>query len=314
MKPRTMSLEMPLRRSPVYLLATLALSWVLGGCTARRDEPRRTGDSAVGEAAGAGLAAADDLEAHLRGLRAKAPEGFTIVPVPPFVVVGQGTAAQVQPFVEMVRWTVEKMTQDFVSTLPAQLTDIWLFPDDRSYRDGAWRLFRDRPSTPFGYYSPREGALIMNISTGGGTLVHEIVHPLLHADFPELPPWFNECMAALYEQSGEEDGHIVGFANWRLPGLQKAIREGRAYPFAELFRMTGDDFYVNGTGRETAEARYICLYLQAQGLLPRYYKEFRTAPDRDPTGENTLLEVCDEETLDVLQARWEGFVLGLSAP
>ena len=32
----------------------------------------------------------------------------------------------------------------------------------------------------------------MNISTGGGTLVHEIVHPFIEANFPACPPWLNE--------------------------------------------------------------------------------------------------------------------------
>ena len=51
----------------------------------------------------------------------------------------------------------------------------------------------------------------MNISTGGGTLVHEIVHPFVAANFPNCPAWFNEGLGSLYEQSGEVNGAIHGY-------------------------------------------------------------------------------------------------------
>ena len=41
----------------------------------------------------------------------------------------------------------------------------------------------------------------MNIATGGGTLVHEIVHPFMAANFEQCPSWFNEGLGSLYEQS-----------------------------------------------------------------------------------------------------------------
>jgi len=37
---------------------------------------------------------------------------------------------------------------------------------------------------------------------------------------------FNEGLASLYEQSAERDGRIIGQTNWRLRGLQSAIRKG----------------------------------------------------------------------------------------
>jgi hypothetical protein len=59
----------------------------------------------------------------------------------------------------------------------------------------------------------------MNIQTGGGTLVHEIVLPFMEANFPQCPPWFNEGLGSLYEASSERDGEIIGLLNWRLKGL-----------------------------------------------------------------------------------------------
>jgi hypothetical protein len=66
---------------------------------------------------------------------------------------------------------------------------LWLFKDKTSYETHVREIFHDSPTTPFGYYSPAHRALIMNIATGGGTLVHEIVHPEYHSTlFPGGAP------------------------------------------------------------------------------------------------------------------------------
>ena len=71
----------------------------------------------------------------------------------------------------------------------------------------------------FGFYMSGERKMVMNIATGTGTLAHELVHPLLAEDFPNVSSWFNEGFASLYEQSGSRGSRMMGFVNWRLPGL-----------------------------------------------------------------------------------------------
>jgi hypothetical protein len=152
---------------------------------------------------------------------------------------------------------------------------------------------------------------VMNIETGGGTLVHEIVHPFVEANFPDCPPWLNEGLGSLYEQSGEQEGHIVGYTNWRLPGLQRDIRRGRLKPFRELLAMDGRAFYDDAAGTNYAQARYLCYYLQERGLLTRFYREFHRSRAADPTGFDTLKRVLGEPDMDAFEKRWEKFVLGL---
>ncbi len=172
-------------------------------------------------------------------------------------------------------------------------------------------LFGHTPTSPYGYYSPTEKALIMNIATGGGTLVHEIVHPFVAANFPACPSWFNEGLASLYEQCGERDGHIVGYTNWRLPGLQKAIREDDVRPFEELCATTTSGFYRENRGVNYAQARYLCYYLQEKGLLRAYYKAFVAGHEKDPTGYRTLVKILEEEDMEAFQKRWQAYVLEL---
>ncbi len=257
-----------------------------------------------------------DYTRHVAALKKKVPkEGFTIVIQKPFVVVGDELPAMVRRrAVRTVKWAVDRLKRDYFKKDPTEILDIWLFRDKASYRKHTREVFGDNPDTPFGYYSYRHKALIMNIATGGGTLVHEIVHPFVAANFPQCPAWFNEGMGSLYEQASERGGHIVGLTNWRLAGLQKAIRERRVPSFKALTATTDDEFYNRDKGTNYAHARYLCYYLQEKGLLDTFYHAFVAAHQADPTGYKTLQTVLGETDMDAFKKRWETFVLGLKFP
>ena len=259
--------------------------------------------------------AEDNYENHLARLKPKAPEAFTIVVEKPFVVIGDEEPEMVKKRARtIVRWTVEMLKQDYFDKDPETIIDIWLFKDDSSYYHYTRTIFGDKPNTPFGYYSESENAIIMNISTGGGTLVHEMVHPFMRANFPECPAWFNEGLASLYEQCIEKDGHIHGLTNWRLQDLQIAIREKRVPSFKKLTSMTDRDFYTKDKGTNYGQARYLCYYLQEKGLLVDFYHRFYRDRKSDPTGYETLKQILGIDDMDRFKKKWEGFVLKLTFP
>jgi len=256
-----------------------------------------------------------DFAAHVRALEGRAPAGFTVVVSRPFVVIGDEPAGMVRRRAERtVGWATRHLKALYFEKDPAEILDVWLFKDDVSYRKHAKELFGDRPSTPFGYFSHAHGALVMNIGTGGGTLVHEMVHAFMGPNFPECPAWFNEGLASLYEQCGEEGGRICGRTNWRLAGLQEAIRDGRVPSFEKLTGTTSHEFYHLDKGTNYAQARYLCYWLQEEGLLVEYYRSFRAAAKEDPTGYATLGRVTGERDMAAFKTRWEQFVLGLRFP
>ena len=158
-----------------------------------------------------------DYAQHIRRLKNRLPnDDFEIVLQKPFVVVGDGGLKSVKKTATgTVKWAVEKIKQDYFSKDPEFILDVWLFKNPASYQKHNVELFGDAPSTPYGFYSPSHRALVMDISTGGGTLVHEIVHPFMETNFGRCPSWFNEGLASLYEQSASRNGHIVGLTNWR---------------------------------------------------------------------------------------------------
>ena len=254
-----------------------------------------------------------DLDNHVAQLRKRLPSSnFSIVVQHPFVVIGDEPESVVKERAEgTIKWAVDKLKQDYFTKDPKDIIDIWLFKDADSYKKHTRLLFNDNPSTPYGYYSRSHKALIMNIATGGGTLVHEIVHPFIEANFPACPAWLNEGLGSLYEQCGEENGHIHGYVNWRLPGLQTAIKVGEVGSFKDLLAMDTNAFYGDTRGVNYAQARYLCYYLQQKGLLFTFYKQFHANQKTDPTGYQTLKRVLRERDMAQFQREWEKFVLDL---
>ena len=246
------------------------------------------------------------VQAEVAGL------GFTVVVEEPFVVVGDESPETVRRrAASTVRWAVHHLKKSYFPKNPKEVLTVWLFKDQQSYEKHTWKFWRNKPSTPFGYYSPGEGVLVMNIATGGGTLVHEIVHPFMAANFPNCPAWFNEGMGSLYEQSSERNGQIVGLLNWRLSGLQRTIRKGTLPSFQALMRTTDRQFYDHDPGSNYAQARYLLYYLQENGLLRRYYRAFHDNQASDPTGYRTLQKLLGVSDLKTFQQDWEAWVLRL---
>ena len=153
--------------------------------------------------------------------------------------------------------------------------------------------------------------MFMNVGTGTGTLVHELVHALMHSDFPSVPGWFNEGLASLYEQCTIDGDSIRGLVNWRLPALQQSIKSSKLRPLSELI----DDprFYREDlVGINYAQARYLMMYLQEKGLLRNFYKQARDNHGDDPTGAKSLEAAIAPQSMEQFEANWRRWVLGLA--
>ncbi|MCA8972443.1 MAG: hypothetical protein KDC95_21830 [Planctomycetes bacterium] len=277
---------------------------MLGLCAKRR---AATADGPDGRALDAHIA---DLRKRLAGHGLE--DRFHILVQRPFVVLGDGGRVAVErSALATVRWSTDLLMRDFFPRVPREVHEVWLFKNKGSYEANTRKIFGDVPTTPFGYYTPRHRALIMNIATGGGTLVHEIVHPFMAANFEACPSWLNEGLGSLYEQCNESKGKIVGLTNWRLKGLQEAIRERRTIPLERLVTTTRDEFYGRGSGLHYAMARYLCYWLQEHELLRRFYHSFVARQASDPAGLATLKNVIGTTDLAAFQTEWEAFVSGL---
>ena len=187
-----------------------------------------------------------------------------------------------------------------------ELTTIFLFKDDKSYRYWAKKLYDDDDLSKYGYYKPSEKTMLMNINTGTGTLVHEMTHALVRYDFPDIPSWFNEGLGSLYERCSLNDKIILGYVNWRLPALQDAINDKSYTSLDKLTKTDYDEFYGDRSDVNYAQARYLCMYLQEQGLLRDFFKLFRDTYKDDNTGKSQLEKVTGKtiSSLDEDYIKW----------
>ena len=254
-----------------------------------------------------------DFARHVKNLKKQLPHrNFQIIVQKPFVVIGDEAPEVVKRRSERtIKWAVDLLKQDYFDKDPHEIIDVWLFKDKDSYEKHNKKLFGSVPTTPFGFYSSANKALVMNISTGGGTLVHEIVHPFIESNFPDCPAWFNEGLASLYEQCGKKDNKIWGHTNWRLRGLQGVVKSGRLGSFEDLCSTTTREFYNDERGTNYSQARYLCYYLQEQGLLRDYYKTFKENVDRDQTGYKTLVKTLGNPDMKKFNRDWQAYVLKL---
>jgi hypothetical protein len=248
------------------------------------------------------------LEDRAKALETRlAGKNFTIFVEPPFVIVGEAPNSKkiATGFLRDKRTLLEK---DFFSKRPDKLIEVWLFRNAKAFRKGATEFFHDPPDTPFGYYSPDDSALIMNVD-GLGTLSHELVHPYMEANFPDVPSWFNEGLASLFEYPSERKGHIIGLVNWRLPNLKKEIRADALPPLTKLLATTTDEFY-NADWDSYAQARYLVYYLQEHDQLHAFFERFQANVKDDKTGKVSLEAVLGED-LATFEPKWRKWVMTL---
>jgi hypothetical protein len=131
-------------------------------------------------------------------------------------------------------------------------------------------------------------------STGAGTLLHELFHLGVRANFGDIPSWLDESIASLYETSVEAGGQYFGAPNWR-GDVVRQMAWGHRFRLEDLVGHLSDDRVRTERARhgDQAEAaaqndeaaydaalgRYFALYLQETGKLNDLYQAFRDRPD-----------------------------------
>lgn len=215
-------------------------------------------------------------------LKARLDKTFNLIIEPPFVIAGDLPVSQLRAYADgTVARPARAMWASYFHKRPTEPITVLLFTDNGvqrprgeqegyAYRSWAKQLFNDTDVSYYGYYRPDRRTMVMNIDTGGGTLVHELTHALIVYDFPDVPDWFNEGLGSLHEQCNVEEDRVVGLENWRLPALQKAIKAGKLRSLDSL--LAEDDFRnEESVGMNYAQARYFCMFMQQRGVLKEFY-------------------------------------------
>jgi hypothetical protein len=194
---------------------------------------------------------------------------------------------------------------------PSQAVSVYLFQDAKSYEAYCRKRWSEACGTPFGFYRPDERRIVMNAGPGIGTLTHELVHPIVQADFPGAPEWLNEGIASLFEAlTMPSAGQIHGVKNWRHPRLLRALRspnERDRASLVALFHLDDATFRNEDETLHYATARYFCQWLDQQGKLWDFYRQFRDHRDTDPDGTLAFAAVMGKTPAEA-NAAWVSWV------
>lgn len=243
----------------------------------------------------------EDIERLRSRILAELGREFTVDVVEDlFVVASNADEKRTGRALRILRDYTIALQKTYFDRSPARPVRVFLFGDRESYARYVQRTYADPPKTPFGFYMPNERKIVVNISTGPGTLAHELVHPLMEADFPRAPSWFNEGFASLFEESDySPNGTIRGRVNWRLHTLQRALRRPDPPSLREIARLDRDGYYGGNSGIHYAMSRFLCLYLQERGVLVQYYRNFRDQFTRDRTGMRHIEELLGQPLAEI---------------
>jgi len=232
-----------------------------------------------------------------------------------FVVVGppgwQGAAFDQS--VALMRSSMGAYMNHRFSRKPEQAISVYLFADGASYESFCKKQYRAPCIAHYGFYSPSDRYMVMNAGLGLGTLTHEIVHPLVEADFPTAPTWLNEGIASLFEAPViPKPGEIHGAKNWRHPRLKKAMTgaERDQARLDTLFGMADEVFRGDAEDRNYALARYVCQWLDSRSMLWPFYQRWRDSVATDPTGEKAFAAVVGKTPAEA-HVDWAKWTLAL---
>ena len=256
----------------------------------------------------AGRAEAAKVELGGRVVTAVVADTFVLIGPPDW----QGAAFERS--VGLVRSAMAAFLNGRFAKKPERAISVYLFGTGASY-EGFCRKRYDAPCIAhYGFYSPSDRAMVMNAGLGLGTLTHELVHPLVEADFPDAPTWINEGIASVFEAPViPRAGEIHGVKNWRHPRLARALTSRNERDRARLdalFGMSDQAFRGDGEDLHYAMARYACQWLDSRGLLWRFYQRWRDSFADDPTGERAFAAVVGTPPREA-HAAWAKWVLHL---
>lgn len=224
------------------------------------------------------------------------PRTVTTVVSDIFVVIGPpGSQASFEPSVSLMRSSMAGYLNNRFGKKPSRAISVYLFPEARGYEAYCKKQYNAPCIAHYGFYQPGDRNMVMNIGLGLGTLTHEIVHPLVEADFPDAPTWLNEGIASVFEAPViSKPGEIHGVKNWRHPRLKRAMTSAAEKDHARLdtlFGMRDDVFRGDGEDLHYAMARYVCQWLDERGKLWTFYQRWRDTVATDATGEKAFKEI-----------------------
>ncbi len=232
----------------------------------------------------------------------------------PFVLGGDCDVRRIEStYRSTIAPTARALSIQYFDRPPLWPVTVLLCSTEESYRECHFRL-NDRERGEYsGIYSRDEHRIVVNTSTGDGTLAHELTHALAHADFAQMPEWLDEGLASLHEECEfSADGlKLIGLNNWRRAVLCDALEREE---LRSLIDLTEERFATSDRAAvDYAYARYLCLFLQERELLAPLYRKCRSRFNGDPTGIRSLCELFGTQRVSEIDDQFVAWLAELKS-
>ncbi|MBM4157326.1 MAG: hypothetical protein FJ216_00905 [Ignavibacteria bacterium] len=230
------------------------------------------------------------------------PKGFSIIKFRYYVIFSGLSEDITYNIIDKdIRNTIEGMKNGYITKLPDKIIPVFIFEKYDDYKNFSVSTFGvdENDISPFGFYKISKNIIVMRYVSWKGSIGHEVTHSLMLYDFPESPSWFEEGMASLNEKAVFKDGELTGQFSWRILSLRRAFDENTYTGLKELMNTNDEQFYGKKTSFYYAQAMYLLLYLQEQGLLKKYYKEFKETVNSDKTGIKQLEKITKKSLTEI---------------
>jgi len=107
--------------------------------------------------------------------------GFKYLVASPFVIAGNGGVVGLAGYRDgTILGAAKALRRTYLDSDLDEPVLIVLVESNQPYRRVAKEWFREEDPPHFGFYRPGDRVMLMNVSTGTGTLVHELTLSLIH--------------------------------------------------------------------------------------------------------------------------------------
>jgi hypothetical protein len=253
-----------------------------------------------------------DYNKKLRKYSSFTDEGFTATKFGYFLVFSNLPESQTYNLIDNdIRNTSNYILKNFAVKTPPDVINVFLFENRESYDNALSHIFRESSLgfTTSGFYHPQSNSVLALYTKRESTVSHEIIHSITASDFQDIPAWFDEGFATLFQDMYSAGSSRTFIYNTDLEYLQNSIRSGTYVQIDEMMRSGENGFYEN-IGFNYPQAEFILRYLNDKDLLKKYYKFFRSTVQQDSTGIKQLERVTGI-TINELDKEFRNYILSL---
>jgi hypothetical protein len=186
---------------------------------------------------------------------------------------------------------------EHVLPVTARRIKVYLMKDPRDFIQFCRKI--NYYGSPYGYFSKELNLMVINYSSGAGTLYHEFTHALLSESGIDPPEWLDEGLALLYEKvigyyENENSSQLTfGYLSpWRFERTKELLSRG----LLRLDRLSADQ----------TVGWALALYVHRQGKMKQFLASYGKQRDLNAA----LREVFGEDA-DEFEIKWKHWLTEL---